>query len=405
LLLTACGDSNPTNTVALVATATVATTTSTTLATNTNPTTKLATVAQVTTAVPTTVANTTVPATTLVTNTNKLATVTQATVQLTTTVATIALPQLDAKAEGILVYDKDGDIWVLSLPEGTRNQLTKDGAAARQIDLNHNPVWSPDNLQIAFASARDLYQQPNYKQGYEVYLMRPDGSNLKRLTQSADSLSVNRTPIAWLPTGDILVRQTDMNNNSDTGKIAPIVLLDPNNGNIKPLPIKAPDLNIYGPITISPDKTQLAFINSKADSKPGYSKVDLFVAPLIGNGSPIALTNFPPEIYASISALTWSPDGQTIAFLTAIGDGCGAYTIYTVDKAAGTPRQLFTESGKGVPTTLSYAPKGKWITYGTYGGCIPEDSSKIRLLDTEKGGSAAELTEGSNPSYGRKVRG
>jgi Tol biopolymer transport system component len=50
------------------------------------------------------------------------------------------------------------------------------------------PAWSPDGDWIAFAS--------NHEGNYDIYLIRPDGSGLRRLTQSPEAeLSVGWGPL------------------------------------------------------------------------------------------------------------------------------------------------------------------------------------------------------------------
>jgi Tol biopolymer transport system component len=318
------------------------------------------------------------------------------------------LPPLDAKASGLILYDFEGDLWVLSLPEGTRSRLTNDGAANQksvQQGFNRSPVWSPDSLQIAFASARDVYQQPNYKGGTEIYTMRPDGSQIKRITQGPEGVYVAKTPLAWLPNGEILVSQADVSGtaNPTGGPVAPVVLLDPNTGQIRGLPVKVSEGNVYPAFGISPDKTQMAYVVGKADPQTKETKLELYTAPLAGEGQPKSLATLPPMRLATASALVWSPDGQSVIVSEAEGDACGSFTLYSVGKNGGTARPL-TSPAVGFPLALSYAPAGKWLTYSGY-SCQgqPGTNPKLFLLDTEKGGKALEITEGSNPSYGRKI--
>lgn len=309
-------------------------------------------------------------------------------------------PTLDAKSSGVLVYQEDGDIWALTLPEGSGRPLTTDGSGNRLAfpeGFNRNPVWSPDSLAIAFASARDVSNQPGYRNGYEIYTMRPDGSNLSRLTNEADGPFVQRLPLAWLTTGDLLISQRDQRLSQPSP--LRLALLSASTGKTKELPIKEVNLTT---LAISPDKTQLVYASSKLDTKPGHYKTDVYLAPLNGSSPPRALTNFVSALSASISAITWSPDGKTIAFSQGLGDACGAYTLYTVGAARnGLPlRKLF--GGEGVPTSLSYAPGGRWLAYST-ASCI--GTAALRLFDTDKTDPPLDLIDGLTPSYGRKTPG
>lgn len=312
----------------------------------------------------------------------------------TATTGPVQLPPLDNRTSGVLAYEDGSDIWVLSLPEGMRRQLTRDSTGSRLAfpgGFNRNPVWSPDGQTLAFASVRDLYQQDGYGDGYEVYTMRPDGSNLRRVTDSPDGRSVQRLPLAWFSTGDILIGQVDTRPASTLPRLA---LLDPNSGKLKDLPVKDSNLTNFA---ISPDGRQIAYTLSKPDTRQGYNKVDLYVAALNGSGARM-ITNLPAGPYLTVSALAWSPDGQTVAFSQGIGDSCGAYTLYTVRRDGSSLRKL--HNADGIPRNLSYAPGGKWLAYST-ADCIT--GPVLRLLDSERVGPPIELTEGAAPTYTRKI--
>lgn len=314
-----------------------------------------------------------------------------------TPLATISIPKLDASTEGVILYEYNCDIWVMTLPEARRSQLTNDGAdncKTRQF-FNRFPVWSPDSLQIAFASVRDVLQDPDHKIGYEVYTMRPDGSNLKRVTQTHGSLSKGNSPLMWLPTGDILVENNDK------------PLLDPASGQFKELPASYK----VGAFAISPDKAFIAYSTSKRvfnltatpNSQRDNYEDSLYIVTLNG-GTPKLLITTP--VNNPMSKFAWSPDGKTIAYFQWLSLGeCGSYGIYTINKDGGTPKKLY-EVGTyeyTPPQVLSFAPNGKWLTYSLSkcGG----GNTKIFLVDTEKGGPPIELGFGLNPSYGRKIGG
>lgn len=66
-------------------------------------------------------------------------------------------------------------------------KMNADGSGVTQLTaqptgLNRNPVWSPDGTRIAFDSGRGTATgQPNNQ---EVYTMNPDGSDVRRVTNS-----------------------------------------------------------------------------------------------------------------------------------------------------------------------------------------------------------------------------
>ena len=63
----------------------------------------------------------------------------------------------------------NGDVWLLDLGRGGMTRLTFN------VDLDSNPVWSPDGLRIAFGSIRagtfDLYVKPSNGSGDEERLV------------------------------------------------------------------------------------------------------------------------------------------------------------------------------------------------------------------------------------------
>jgi TolB protein len=86
------------------------------------------------------------------------------------------------------------------------------------------PDWSPDGKQIAFASERD--------HNYEIYVMNADGSNPRRLTNSAMQELYPR----WSPDGVHIL----FTNNEFAS-----YLLDVNTGALRQL--TTPNLFLYNP--------------------------------------------------------------------------------------------------------------------------------------------------------------
>lgn len=113
---------------------------------------------------------------------------------------------------------------------GAPKALTSD--EARDME----PSWSPDGERIAFASDRD-----HDTETYEVYVVRPDGTDLRRLTSDG-----GRSP-AWSPDGSRIafVRRNRLH------------LMDADGGSVRPASA-VEDLDVASP-TWSPDGSRIAF--------------------------------------------------------------------------------------------------------------------------------------------------
>ena len=81
--------------------------------------------------------------------------------------------------------------------------MRPDGSDARRLaDRSSDPAYSPDGERIAFASDRDEHGELSYGErvsyANELYVMNADGSDHRRLTRTRD---LNELQPAWLPSG------------------------------------------------------------------------------------------------------------------------------------------------------------------------------------------------------------
>jgi hypothetical protein len=192
------------------------------------------------------------------------------------------------------VSDRDGsqDIWVMDSDGSNPVNLTHEPAK------DYSPAWSPDGDWIAFASVRDAPY-------WEIYAMRPDGSDVQRLTWWEDASDWSP---AWSPDGTRLAFASKRDGNWE------IYTMDRNGSNLVRLTDDpADDTNPAW----SPDGSRIAFESTRA----GYT--DVFVLPAAG-GSAQNLSNL---AWATDLGPTWSPDGGRIAFYS---DRDGDWDVYVM---------------------------------------------------------------------------
>lgn len=158
------------------------------------------------------------------------------------------------------------------------------GLIADSLYRAGQPAWSPTGTRIAFTSDKD-------SAGLDIYLIDPDGTDVKRLTTEPDTSSQP----AWSPSGDRIAFASDRSGNAE------IWVMDTLGGNLVNLTNHAAvDLEPAW----SPDGQKIAFVSSR-DSV----SFAIFVMNADGsNPTRISPTNPPCE------QPQWTPDGARIAF-------------------------------------------------------------------------------------------
>lgn len=191
-------------------------------------------------------------------------------------------PVLPGTAQGWITYmarpnpDAPWDVWLMRGDGSDPKRLTDDGAN------NQTPCWSPDGRLIAFVSDRDGNK--------EIHIIKADGTTPLNLTHHP---AEDWTP-AWSPDGSTIAFSSYRDGNWE------LYLMDANGANPRRLTHNpAAD---YAP-SWSPDGERLVFQSNRDGNW------ELYVIGKDGKGLQ-RLT----EDEATDSAPAWSPDGKWIAF-------------------------------------------------------------------------------------------
>lgn len=197
-------------------------------------------------------------------------------------------------AQLAFVSDVEGssDIWVVDIDGSNAVNLTQDEAK------DHSPAWSPDGHWIAFASLRDSTY-------WELYVMRPDGSDIQRLTWWEDASDLSPS---WSPDGTKLAFASKRDGNWE------IYTMDRDGGNLARLTNHVADDTDPA---WAPDGSRIAFVSTR----DGYP--DIYVMSITGGGT-ANISNAP---YSSEHGPAWSPDGGRLAFYS---DRDGSWNIHVM---------------------------------------------------------------------------
>lgn len=183
-----------------------------------------------------------------------------------------------ASLPGRVAYTHRGDIWI-ARPDGSRaRRLT------RMRGPQDDPTWSPDGRTVAYRDARR-----GYNRGDEIYAVDVGGSHVRNLTRTA----FNEWSPAWSPDGRLIAFYA-----------SELYVMHPDGTHVRRL------TQIEGEYpSWAPDGRRLAFMSLRPGARGPNPDYDVFVVNADGSGL-VQLTDWPGED----GWPSWSPDGRWIAF-------------------------------------------------------------------------------------------
>jgi len=189
----------------------------------------------------------------------------------------------------------NSDIYIMR-PDGTQLiNLTQHPAR------DQAPVWSPDGRQIAFLSNRDG--------PFDLYVMNADGTDVLRLTHNANA---TYKP-SWNPSLKHIAFSARYDSDHDS-----VYVLDMNNFEVKSLITEGSTYN-HSPAW-SPDGTMMAFVSDRDSGVPQIFILDL---------SNEAIRQLTKGVEPN-SDPAWSPDSSQIAY-TCISPRAGVICVTSLD--------------------------------------------------------------------------
>ncbi len=259
--------------------------------------------------------------------------------------------------------------------------MRPDGSEMRRLTTNTlfdtDPAWSPDGNRIAFVSTPDsLPGAPGRKP--DIFVMNEDGSEARRLFQSSLAAWHPR----WSPDG----RRIAFENYDPAVSGFRVYVMDADGSNVRQIPSAAGEN--FSP-EWSPDGTRILFLSNR----PPRNWWTMYIVNADGTGE--RQLSDDSVCFHNIFAIRWSPDGSRIAYTCESEGG----SIYSVRPDATDRRLLIAHPGDNPSQDFGpvWSPDGGQLAF-TSNRDSPGAPHPPRLhvfVASATGGSVSRITSDS----------
>ncbi len=256
-------------------------------------------------------------------------------------------------------------------PDGSGVRALTDAGAEGMVAAE--PAWSPDGTRMAFVRSTPEHLGAYAGDG-DIYVMNADGSGLTQLTEGLQAAAP-----AWSPDGSRIVFARDQGTS--------LVVMNADGSSAQELRLDGEAYPPYQGPAWSPDGARIAF---QASPEPRADTNSVYVANVDGTGT-TRITHG-----GSDGTPAWSPDGTLLAY-------AGPDGIYLLDVATGSEHRLtdcrFREDC-GRDSHPSWSPDASRIAFARQDGA--GTTVQVFVVNTD-GSALQQLTSGpeenSDPSW------